>query len=674
MNIFRKHWSKGKRAILCHVLAALAWICLLWLFYFSFGKHLIERMYRGESLEFLNQLVEHRLASHGFRPVESFQFYARLLLSRVTLVGLAVHLLAVLFVWRRKALTILKKFFTAETHPLNLAIFRIVFFWTFLNETELAKVSWFSQLPPELRTAPWGMHWVIGWLPIGESSVAICKSLLLLFCFTGMIGLFSRTSALLTTVLGFYVLSVPQLFGKVNHYHHFVWFSALLAVSGGGDFLSFDAIIGSWRKADCGITSPPRSSAVYTLTLCFVQLLLGVIYFFPGFWKLWTAGYDWILGENLRFQMYSKWMEFGGWTPRLRIDLYPAICKMGALLTVCFEISFIFLIFFPMARLFLPFAGVAFHKMTDLFMRIFFLDLIKFYVVLFNWHHIFRYLGQRLFEANMYVIYDGDNKVASRMVASLRVLDILGRVEYLNRRCTKQGEREWLSELEAGVSPDKVHAVVGNHSWKGYKAWRVITGRMPVLWPVLPLLYLWPISRILQTVYRRAASMVVYHPWLRTSQLYQPNRLPTGRGLRWNVLVGQFLLVINLICGFRGIVNGWPFSCYPTFATLMEKPHGFTLEVEALDARGQIIEWDDGRLGEQFSSERFRGLLNRILETKDSRQLEQRLRALWRVSSRDRPDLENVKSIRFYRLALTTVPEQQRENPLERKLLYQFTP
>src|SRR4026207_1596055 len=87
MNIFRKHWSKGKRAILCHVLAALAWICLLWLFYFSFGKHLIERMYRGESLEFLNQLVEHRLASHGFRPVESFQFYARLLLSRVTLVG-----------------------------------------------------------------------------------------------------------------------------------------------------------------------------------------------------------------------------------------------------------------------------------------------------------------------------------------------------------------------------------------------------------------------------------------------------------------------------------------------------------------------------------------------------------------------------------------------------------
>ena len=134
------------------------------------------------------------------------------------------------------------------------------------------------------------------------------------------------------------------------------------------------------------------------------------------------------------------------------------------------------------------------------------------------------------------------------------------------------------------------------------------------------------------------------------------------------------MLVINLICGFRGIVNGWPFSCYPTFATLMEKPHGFTLEVETLDARGQIIEWDDGRLGEQFSSERFRGLLNRILETKDSRQLEQRLRALWRVSSRDRPDLENVKSLRFYRLALTTVPEQQRENPLERKLLYQFTP
>jgi hypothetical protein len=141
--------------------------------------------------------------------------------------------------------------------------------------------------------------------------------LFVVFCFAGLIGFWSRTSALLTAFFGFYVLGIAQIFGKVNHYHHIIWFSALLAASPCGAMLSCDAIFFAWKRADRGITRPPGASLAYAVPLRFVQLLLGLIYFFPGFWKVWWGGLDWVLSENLKFQMYLKWMEVSSWTPFL---------------------------------------------------------------------------------------------------------------------------------------------------------------------------------------------------------------------------------------------------------------------------------------------------------------------------------------------------------------------
>ncbi|MFE1744162.1 hypothetical protein [Coleofasciculus sp. H7-2] len=104
-----------------------------------------------------------------------------------------------------------------------------------------------------------------------------------------MIGLFSRTSALLTAFIGFYALGIPQFFGKVDRDHHLLWFSAILAASRCGDYFSGDAIFTAWKRADRGVVEPPSSSSIYALPLRFVWLLLGIIYFFLGFWKFWTG-------------------------------------------------------------------------------------------------------------------------------------------------------------------------------------------------------------------------------------------------------------------------------------------------------------------------------------------------------------------------------------------------
>src|SRR6266446_439128 len=262
---------------------AFSFIMVATLFYVFFGNRLIEMMYKGESLEFLNKLIEHHRIGRPWANMEHYFELARLLYSRVLLICIAIYLIVVAGLKYRSLVRTGCEFFSAATHPINLAIFRVVLFYMIFNQVDVSNVTWFSQIPAELRVAPQGLGWLIAdYLPINATYVKLAAQLLLLCSFTAMIGLFTRFSALLTTVLSFYVLAIPQLYGKVNHYHHLLWFAAILAASQCGDALSCDAILSAWRRADHGVTAPPGPSHIYALPLRFIWLLLGVIYFFSG--------------------------------------------------------------------------------------------------------------------------------------------------------------------------------------------------------------------------------------------------------------------------------------------------------------------------------------------------------------------------------------------------------
>ena len=49
------------------------------------------------------------------------------------------------------------KFFSTATHPINLAVFRIIFFWTLPDPERVPNTVFYSQLPMELQTAPQGL-------------------------------------------------------------------------------------------------------------------------------------------------------------------------------------------------------------------------------------------------------------------------------------------------------------------------------------------------------------------------------------------------------------------------------------------------------------------------------------------------------------------------------------
>jgi len=482
-----KTWPKQNPAIVV-ALAAMP-ICLTLgslLFYIFFADKIIESMHKGESLDILNDLIQDR---HD--PLDYHLWRGRLLFSRMVLIGIVAYLIAMGVIFRRKVRQVISDFFSAEAHPVNLAIFRLVLFGTIFysvwSERSLAVL--FSNVPAELRVAPVGLGSILPYLPINEAWASVSTVLLLIFSFTGMIGLFTRTSAFLTVIFGFYVLGIPQFFGKVNHYHHLLWFPAILAGSRCGDVFSCDAIFAAWKRADRGDTDPPGSSVAYGLPLRFVWLLMGIIYFFPGFWKFWRKGFAWALSENVKFYMYSEWHMLGGWTPIFRIDQYPIMYQLGGIGTILFEVSFIFLIFSARTRIWAFFSGLAFHNITFMFMRISFWSLQTCYVAFLNWDVIFQRIGRWLYKKEMYVVFDGSCSLCRRTVASLRVVDVLQRVSYVDGFDKEQMALHGLQCLDEATILSDMQAIVQNKRWSGFAAYRALAWRMPVLWPALPFAY-----------------------------------------------------------------------------------------------------------------------------------------------------------------------------------------
>jgi len=568
-------------------------------------------------------------------------------------------------VLRRRVLKVLRDFFTASAHPLNLALFRVVVFWRIFRQVDIPTILAFSRMPSALQFPPWGAGTILRYVPINEHLATIAAVLTLVFSVTGMVGLFSRGSALLCLIFGFYALGIPEFYGKVDHYNHVLWFVALLSVSPCGDVLGLDALFAARKRADRGITDPPAPSRQHALPLRFAMLLLGLIYFFPGFWKLWESGFGWVSGANLEYQLHVfwTWSYNGAWLPAFRIDHNPLLCTLGAAGTVIFELSFLFLIFSPKLRMLAVAGGVLFHDMTRRFMQIGFMSLQQSYVVFFDWARIFRAVGRRLYGSEMFFLYDGQCRMCRRTVASLRVFDVFRRVTYLNSGDDRALGDAGLSWVDRDQARAHVSAVTGNRVQAGFAAYRALTRRIPFLWPALPLLYIRPINRLGDFIYRRVES---------SRQRCEPDRSAIGRlepggdGLRLAGSIAVCTLVVLgcLVSGANKIVSGWPFACYPTFSS-PPRTQIESLGMVAETASGESIPVNITAIPHH----RLFGLLANILQTGDPALRRERLQALWTFAARSDPKLRRATSVKFYRQTLWIDPELWKRNPADRQLL-----
>lgn len=227
-------------------------------------------------------------------------------------------------------------------------------------------------------------------------------------CITAAIGFFARSSALVVAVLGFFLCGIPQSYGKIDSYHHMIWFASLLSASLCADMLSIDALIRTVKRADSGTIAPPTPSLFYALPLRIIWILMGFIYFSAGIWKAIDSRWTWIFSENLRYHIYTSWYVIQR-IPRFAhfVINEPAwFFQVGSLATIVFELSFITLVLFPRARVFAAASGLFFHNILGVLMRNLFLTLQVCCVSLLDWHRIFLWFGKKYFRQPIYVLYN----------------------------------------------------------------------------------------------------------------------------------------------------------------------------------------------------------------------------------------------------------------------------
>jgi len=224
-------------------------------------------------------------------------------------------------------------------------------------------------------------------------------------CVLAAVGLFTRVATLVALVSGAYANGVAQTTGALYADHHLLWFAALLTASPCGDALSIDARRGA---------EPPPARA-YALPLRFVWILFCVMYFFPGFWKVWRTGLAWVSADNVRDHMYLKWREFGDWTPALRVDRVRALMWASAIGTAAFELGFAALALTSRLRPLAVAAGLFFHNATWILLRIHFWTLQASYVAFVDWAAL---LGRRATGAASTAVPWGTAVVGTILVAS----------------------------------------------------------------------------------------------------------------------------------------------------------------------------------------------------------------------------------------------------------------
>ena len=259
--------------------------------------------------------------------------------------------------------------------PVNLAVLRIVLCMSLLGGA--ARAARFpAQRPDDTPTfAPDVLGQLLVDLPRDELTLRLMAAGLAISCFFGALGFMTRYAMVGVLAFGAYHLGVPQIFGKVDHNHHLLWIALVLAVSPCGDALSVD----SWRRA------PPAPSVRYGFPLRAVWLLLGLVYFFPGFWKVRLVGLEWSSPSNMASLMWTEWVARRGYEPIVDIAQQAWMLRLGGVMTMVIEMGFVFLVFWRRTRFLAIAGGFAFHLGVGLTIGIWFTDLLLFYVVLIDW-------------------------------------------------------------------------------------------------------------------------------------------------------------------------------------------------------------------------------------------------------------------------------------------------
>jgi predicted DCC family thiol-disulfide oxidoreductase YuxK len=586
----------------------------------------------------------------------------------------------------------------------NLALFRIIFLYFAVLPFAMGVLRWTEYVMPVLPATVWVPISFYRYLPfhvVSDSGLAYWLAVVnVAVIIMGILGVFTRYSLAVATLLSVYVFGLIENQGKVDHFHHLVWFMAILAAGPSGRFLSVDSVIRSIRSADRGVVDPDGSNGSSLAALRYVWLLIGLAYLLPGLAKLESSlTRGWASAGNLQQILWRKWFESSLYIPGFempwRIDGLPmSLLTLGGLSVIAFECGFILLVLFRPLRPFLAVSGLAFHLGNGLFLGIFFGHLMVAYVCLIDWTGIAKTAWRRVNRTRLLVLYDGSCRLCRRTLALLRSIDMVDRLEPVPASTWNDSRRRRHPALTDEILFRDMYTVRGETVEAGFAAYRRIATQVPLLWPLVPIMALPPVAAGGQLVYRRVAdsracSLVHDTPMVRPTRSSRSAAVIHWVGGALVILeagVGGWMLAADLSSRHlasdslvRRLLHGvawrqpvWPFDSYPMFSGVPAP------EIKMWEARLVVKDGREVRIDARTYAVTFGGgarswsVVQPLLREKDTVKHRARshelVRALWRNISRE--VAEQAVAVRVYHVDYILEPTGPRSVGLE--LMYAF--
>jgi hypothetical protein len=266
----------------------------------------------------------------------------------------------------------------------NLALVRIVCY-------SLCFLIYFN-----LDIRPWAGVSHVFWMPVSlfrllsgppqkEAFLGLLQIIWKLSLLTSAIGLASRASMLTAALLGFFVLGLPNCYGKILHLDgSVVLILAILAVSRCDEAFTVDRMFWKPRPA------VPKPSGDFTWPLKIAQALFLLIFFAAGFAKLRQSGFEWVDAENMRAILISNFFTHAPparWAASLSQS--NAFCSFAACATLVVELSALPAIFLRVLRAPTLIALAILQVAISSLMGIYFVPYLVGYALFVPWQRLY---------------------------------------------------------------------------------------------------------------------------------------------------------------------------------------------------------------------------------------------------------------------------------------------
>lgn len=290
--------------------------------WFIFANYLVDY--------FLNQSDISILKHHqSLNPEErNFDYYKKMVESGLLRFSFFWSFVIVLILCFGDKFKKLSDSFINENHnPYALSLFRIISFSALLVYTEYPVIYEMSGLPGQLIHSPIGWSGILSFLKPDQNSLHYLIPLFKLSLLLSILGFRLRFFGIVSVILGIWILGIPQFYGKINHYHHLLWFAAIAVFAPSNEVWTVQK---NKRKI--------YNSKTHRYFLQLILFSLYVMYFFPGAWKVIGSGFDWLWGEAAKRQIELQCISLNKSLPVFIVE-NPLVYKFIGLITIIIELT-----------------------------------------------------------------------------------------------------------------------------------------------------------------------------------------------------------------------------------------------------------------------------------------------------------------------------------------------